>query len=264
MIEDNAMPDPVGSGAQLLAEVLYAVEQLPPEPSAYPAIYDLAVACDQCGFFESSLVLYDRCLRIAISDEDRQTAYANLTAAYWAAAAAEPDPERALVTSVTGCTPPPQRSTRKAAIRSGDLRRVGAPLGAVRRTRSPRVAAQRCAAPPDASCRAWVATRAGGGHGRRGHRPLALIARHDRVGVDRRGQGVGRGSGWRRLPAPSDCGRSRRAVEPRAIRRRPRGSCSTISTICTPSCTSRRPIAGRTFVRVSTGCVRRRLARPMD
>ena len=92
MIEHNAMPDPVGSGAQLLAEVIYAVEQLPHEASAYPAIYDLAVTCDQSGFFESSLVLYDRCLRLAVSDDDRQTAYAHLTAAYRAAAAAEPDP----------------------------------------------------------------------------------------------------------------------------------------------------------------------------
>jgi diguanylate cyclase (GGDEF)-like protein len=94
VIEHNAMPDPVASGAQLLAEVIYAVEQLPPEPSAYPAIYDLAVTCDQCGFFESSLVLYDRCLRIDISDDERQTTYANLTAAYRAAAAAEPDPAK--------------------------------------------------------------------------------------------------------------------------------------------------------------------------
>ncbi len=94
MIEDTAAHDGPTNGAQLLAEVIYAVEQLPPEPSAYPAIYDLAVACDRSGFFESSLVLYDRCLRIAISDDDRQTAYANLTAAYWAAAAAERDPDK--------------------------------------------------------------------------------------------------------------------------------------------------------------------------
>jgi diguanylate cyclase (GGDEF)-like protein len=91
---DKAPHEPPTNGAQLLAEVIYAVEQLPTEPSAYPAIYDLAVTCDQCGFFESSLVLYDRCLRIAISDDDRQTAYANLTAAYRAAAAAEPDPAK--------------------------------------------------------------------------------------------------------------------------------------------------------------------------
>ena len=92
MIRDNATPDQPANGPQLLAEVIDAVEHLPREPSAYPAIYDLAITCDQSGFFESSLVLYDRCLRIAISDDDRQTAYANLTAAYWAAASAEPDP----------------------------------------------------------------------------------------------------------------------------------------------------------------------------
>ena len=90
MIRDNVTHDQPANGRQLLAEVIYAVEQLPHEASAYPAIYDLAVTCDQSGFFESSLVLYDRCLRIAATDEDRQAAYANLTAAYWAAAAAEP------------------------------------------------------------------------------------------------------------------------------------------------------------------------------
>lgn len=92
MIQDNAPHDLPTSGALLLAEVIYAVEQLPPEASAYSAIYDLAVTCDQSGFFESSLVLYDRCLRIAATDEDRQAAYANLTAAFCAAANAESDP----------------------------------------------------------------------------------------------------------------------------------------------------------------------------
>lgn len=92
MIEDNAPHDPATGGALLLAEVIYAVEQLPHEASAYSAIYDLAVTCDQSGFFESSLVLYDRCLRIATTDEDRQAAYANLTAAFCAVAAAEANP----------------------------------------------------------------------------------------------------------------------------------------------------------------------------
>jgi diguanylate cyclase (GGDEF)-like protein len=78
----------------LLAEVIHAVVQLPHEPYAYPAIYDLAVTCDRSGFFESSLVLYDRCLRIAETDDDRQAAYANLTAAFRAVATAETDPVR--------------------------------------------------------------------------------------------------------------------------------------------------------------------------
>jgi hypothetical protein len=83
-MNDNAVPDPVGSGAQLLAEVIYAVEQLAPSPPhtrRSTTLRDLR----PMRFFESSLVLYDRCLRIAISDDDRQSAYANLTAAYWAA-----------------------------------------------------------------------------------------------------------------------------------------------------------------------------------
>lgn len=94
MIEDNATRDRAVTGAHLLAEVMYAVEQLPQEPSAYPAIYDLAVTCEESGFVESSLVLYDRCLRLAATDDDRQNTYAHLTAAYHAAAAAEPDPAK--------------------------------------------------------------------------------------------------------------------------------------------------------------------------
>jgi diguanylate cyclase (GGDEF)-like protein len=89
--DHNASHDPATSGAVLLAEVIYAVEQLAQEPSSYPAIYDLALTCDRSGFFESALVLYDRCLRIADTDEDRQIAYANLTSAFRAAAIAETD-----------------------------------------------------------------------------------------------------------------------------------------------------------------------------
>ena len=91
MIDHIATDDQPTSGGLLLAEVIYAVEQLAQESSSYPAIYDLAVTCDQSGFFESSLILYDRCLRIAATDDDRQVAYANLTAAFRAAAISETD-----------------------------------------------------------------------------------------------------------------------------------------------------------------------------
>ncbi len=92
MSEDSAVHvTPLGD-ARLLAEVMPAVEQLPLDQSAFPFIYDLAVTCEQCGFVESSLVLYDRCLRLSLNDDDLQTTYANLTSAYHAAAAAEPDP----------------------------------------------------------------------------------------------------------------------------------------------------------------------------
>jgi diguanylate cyclase (GGDEF)-like protein len=123
VIRDDATPDQPANGPQLLAEVIYAVEHLPHEPSAYPAIYDLAVTCDESGFFESSLVLYDRCLRIAISDDDRQTAYANLTAAYWAAAAAEPDPVKrnrfmrdGLYTATAALDPEGGRQVRETCV----------------------------------------------------------------------------------------------------------------------------------------------------
>lgn len=94
MTDHIATDDQPTSGALLLAEVIYAVEQLVQESSSYPAIYDLAVTCYQSGFFESSLILYDRCLRIAATDDDRQVAYANLTAAFRAAAMGERDPAK--------------------------------------------------------------------------------------------------------------------------------------------------------------------------
>jgi len=93
-VNDNHAHDGPTASAHLLAEVLHAVDQLPAEPSAYSAIYDLAVTCEQSGFVEPSLALYDRCLRLPISDDDLQTTYANLTAAYHAAATVEPQPDK--------------------------------------------------------------------------------------------------------------------------------------------------------------------------
>ena len=94
MSEDSPVHARPVTDAQLLAEVMPAIEQLPLDPSAFPVIYDLALTCEQSGFLESSLVLYDRCLRLSLNDDDLQTTYANLTAAYHAAAAAEPDPAK--------------------------------------------------------------------------------------------------------------------------------------------------------------------------
>ncbi len=82
------------SDAHLLAEVMPCLEQLPLDRSAFPLINDLAMSCERSGFVESSLVLYDRCLRLSLSDDDLQSTYANLSAAYHAAAASEPDPAK--------------------------------------------------------------------------------------------------------------------------------------------------------------------------
>jgi diguanylate cyclase (GGDEF)-like protein len=80
------------SDANLLAGVMPALEQLPLEPSTFALINDLAMTCERFGFVDSSLALYDRCLRLSLDDDDRQSTYANLTAAYHAAAAKESDP----------------------------------------------------------------------------------------------------------------------------------------------------------------------------
>ncbi|MEA3184624.1 MAG: hypothetical protein QOJ74_1101 [Ilumatobacteraceae bacterium] len=92
MNDDSAAHVTPMSDAHLLAEVMPALEQLPLDPSAFPLIHDLAMTCQRSGFIESSLVLYDRCLRLSLNDDDLQTTYAELTTAYHAAAAVEPDP----------------------------------------------------------------------------------------------------------------------------------------------------------------------------
>lgn len=80
------------SDAHLLSEVMPIVDQLADDAAAFLALRDLAERCERAGFVESSLVLYDRCLRFSLTDDEQQATYANLTAACHAAAAATTDP----------------------------------------------------------------------------------------------------------------------------------------------------------------------------
>ena len=252
------------SGAQLLAEVIYAVEQLPPEPSAYPAIYDLAVTCDQSGFFESSLVLYDRCLRIAISDDDRQTAYANLTAAYWAAAAAEPDPDKrsrhlrdGLYAATAALDPEGGHQVRATCVALAHRAVLFAELGhhdsALTDARRARVMAAEHGLHREQVV-AMVGEVIARWHSSLDTTVLTLIAEI---------RGIGRGSRCRRLPAVADRSRGRRAVEPGAPRRGSGGAATRHRTSAHQAALpDRRPLGERSRRR-QTDSVRLRSVRPM-
>lgn len=94
MSDDIAIRTLPLSDARLLAEVMPVLEQLPADPSVHSVLHDLARLCERSGFIESSLILYDRCLRFCPGDDELQTTYANLTAACHAAAAIETDLQR--------------------------------------------------------------------------------------------------------------------------------------------------------------------------
>lgn len=70
----------------LLAEALYVAEQLPQEPAMYQVIHNLAATLANFGLMDQALEHYDRALRLATNESDRQCCYANMAAAYMLAA----------------------------------------------------------------------------------------------------------------------------------------------------------------------------------
>ena len=85
--------DRLAEAAQSLSEAVYILDRLPNESSYYQVVHNMAVTYAHCGFVEAALELYDRALRLAENDADRQFAYASMSAAYHYAAQREPDPD---------------------------------------------------------------------------------------------------------------------------------------------------------------------------
>ncbi len=77
-----------------LAEAAHVLDDLPTDAGIYLVLQNLAVTYTNCGFIQPALELYDRALRVAPTDLDRQFTYANLAASYHLAALADTDPER--------------------------------------------------------------------------------------------------------------------------------------------------------------------------
>jgi diguanylate cyclase len=79
----------------LLAEATWLLEQLPDEDTTFLMVHNLADTYARCGFHTAAIDLFQRAIRVAESDEDRQFAAANLTASYHFAGLAETDPTAA-------------------------------------------------------------------------------------------------------------------------------------------------------------------------
>lgn len=93
IVDHHTRSDKVAEAANVLAEAAYVLEELPHDAANYLVLQNLAVTYTHSGFVEAALDLYDRALRLAETDADRQFTYANMSSAYHYAAQREPDPE---------------------------------------------------------------------------------------------------------------------------------------------------------------------------
>jgi diguanylate cyclase (GGDEF)-like protein len=94
MVDNYVHDNRLAEAAQVLSEAAYVLDQLPNDGESYLVLQNLAVTYTHCGFIEAALELYDRALRLAVTDLDRQFTYSNLAASYHYAAQREPDPQR--------------------------------------------------------------------------------------------------------------------------------------------------------------------------
>lgn len=93
LIVDNHMrTDQLAEAANVLAEAMYTLDQLPNEAEHYQIVHNMAATYATCGFVKAALELYDRALRLADNDGDRQYTRGSMASAYHYAAQREQDP----------------------------------------------------------------------------------------------------------------------------------------------------------------------------
>ena len=93
IVDHHTRSDKVAEAANVLSEAAYILEDLPNDAASFLVLQNLAVTYTHSGFVEAALELYDRALRLAETDEDRQFTYANMSCAYHYAAQRESDPD---------------------------------------------------------------------------------------------------------------------------------------------------------------------------
>ena len=91
IVDEHQRNHRYAEAAHALSEAAYILDQLPNEPELYQVIHNMAATYANCGFVDAALDLYDRALRLAENEIDRQFAYANMSATYHYAAQREPD-----------------------------------------------------------------------------------------------------------------------------------------------------------------------------
>lgn len=93
IVDEHQRANRYAEAAHALSEAAYILDQLPNETEHYLVMHNLAATYATCGFIEPALELYDRALRLADNEIDRQFAYSNMSAAYHYAAQRETDPQ---------------------------------------------------------------------------------------------------------------------------------------------------------------------------
>jgi diguanylate cyclase (GGDEF)-like protein len=91
IVDEHQRAHRYAEAAHALSEAAYILDQLPNETELYQVIHNMAATYANCGFVDAALELYDRALRLAENEIDRQFAYANMSATYHYAAQREPD-----------------------------------------------------------------------------------------------------------------------------------------------------------------------------
>jgi diguanylate cyclase (GGDEF)-like protein len=92
IVDEHTRSGHLAEAAHALSEAVYILDHLPNEHEHYQVVHNMAATYAHCGFIEAALELYDRALRLADNDADRQFAYASMSSAYHYAAQREPDP----------------------------------------------------------------------------------------------------------------------------------------------------------------------------
>ena len=92
IVDDHMRSDHLAEAANVLAEAMYTLDQLPNEAKHYQVVHNMAATYSTCGFVRAALDLFDRALHLADNEGDRQYTYASMAGAYHYAAQREHDP----------------------------------------------------------------------------------------------------------------------------------------------------------------------------
>ena len=92
LADDHTRAERWPEATEALSEAVCILQRLNLEPAHYQVLHNMAVTYARCGFIEPALELFDRALRLANNDTDRQFAYASMSATYHDAALRELDP----------------------------------------------------------------------------------------------------------------------------------------------------------------------------
>lgn len=91
MADDLQDQGRVASTVPLLAEATWLIEQMPDTEATHLVVHNMADTYARCGFHRPAIQMFQRAIRLAPTEVDRQFAAANLTASYHLAALAERD-----------------------------------------------------------------------------------------------------------------------------------------------------------------------------